>query len=155
MNKKTLKKLKVVHIDYDSGHDFGILSQTVGIREDMTEQEQRQHLIKLLEGFDFKPDKNRGYAFEVTIDHDYDNENRRFVRFVKGLGETKWQADILEQENIIIDQYIEIDSYNFFIFITQLVIHKADNNDPEYDTNDITFMKDLWAELSKIKNGSL
>lgn len=122
----------------------------------MTDQEQRQHYIKLLEGFDFRPSKNRGYAFEVTIDHDFDNENRRFVQFEKPLGKTRWQANIVEQEDILRDEFNEVEGYNLFIFVTQFVLHQLhDIDEPKYEVDDITFMKDLWTELSKIKNESL
>ena len=156
-----LKKIKgVLHVDFDSGHDFGIESHTSVITEDMTKQEQRQHYIKLLEGFDYIPKKSCSFKIMVLTGMvDY------YAWFSFDRQHGGWYGSFKRKHKTIISarEHHKLDrgrGYpNPFVFIATVVNQKLKEYNFRHtrykDTTDIAFMKNLWTQLSKIKNESL
>ena len=121
------------------------------------EPNERQHLIKLLEEFDYIPKESCHFKIMVLMGMvDY----YAWFSFDKQYGD--WHGSFNREHKSIISvtEHHKLDKVrgypNPFVFIATVVYQKIKEHNFAHkrcqDTTDIAFMKDLWAELSKIKN---
>ena len=122
---------------------------------------ERQHYIKLLEGFDFRPPK--GCKIVIPFETEKDVWHAVFSK-AEHQGDFKlWKFNLhYTEENVPENTDIDSDltlieppkemfgsNYNLFISVVSYFVMYCG------DFDDIAFMKDLWTQLSKIKNESL